>query len=926
MRHSRPLFRTVSPWLAVLALMVSGCNAGRSDSFVESGKRHLEAKEFPAAIQQFKAALESAEASPQIRILLGQTLFQAGELEFAQVEFSKALEEGAKPADVLPMLAQTLVYLGNNRKLVTTHGAVSLDVPDAEAAFKTQVATAWAYLNDRPKAEAAVATALKAVPGHAGASVLKARMLAGRGQAAEAEKLTDEVIAAHPRSAEAWQLKGELLFARAAAHPEPEKAFLKALELDPRQLAAHAAVITMRLRRNDVPGVKQQAELLRAAAPTHPQMSLVDAQIAVIEGKPERAREHVQRVLQVYPDHEEALSLSGAIEARLGALVQAAAQLGKALSIRPELVLARQKLAEVELRLGQPSRALQTLKPLLAVEQPPAEALALAGNAQLRLGDSSAAERYFTRATRADPENFRLKTAAVLARMSYGDTLQAMADLESLARQDRQTYADEALFAARLRRGELDAALATLSEMSRKRPDAAGPHELRARVLLLRRDLAGARLAYEQALKRDPALNSAIGGLAFIDVAENKPDAAVARLRAAVDADGRNWFARVALAELRARQMAPVEEVRQLLNEAVAAAPVDPEPRIKQIEYILRKRQYKDALAASRDALAAMPGDVRILEVAGRAQAQSGDVEQALNTYRRLAALLPNAAEPNLRLGELFLASGSRDLALGAFRRALESAPESSEAQVALVDALMRGGDVAGAQQFLQRLRRTSSDAVSVYVVEALIHSRRNDQEAALSVLRAGIAKTGHSQLAGKYYSHLLRLQRQDEAERFAAGWMKQHPGDAAFEYLMSVSDIMRGDARKAEERLRRVVKVYPDNIPALNNLAFVILRNGGKDALSFARRAVDLGPDRPELLDTLALALSAEGQHGAALDAQRVAVELAPQSPVLRLQLSRLAIDAGNKALAREELDKLAKLGSAFPAQEQVKQQRDRL
>lgn len=922
----KPLLTFTWPAVAAMVLAMAGCDASRTDSFVESGKRHLAANDLPAAVQQFKAALQGSEASPQVRILLGQTLVKTGELEFALVEFSKALDEGARPAEVLPALAQAMVFMGQYRRLVTTHGEVTLDDPAAEAAFKTHLAAAWANLNDRGRAEAAISQALKAVPGHAEASVLRARLLAGEDRSAEAEKLVDEVLVAHPAAAEAWQLKGELLHARGAEHPGPEAAFLKALEHDPRLLAAHSAVIAMRLMRNDRGAASLQAEQLRAVAAGHPQMALVDAQIAFVDGKLEQAREHVQRVLQVYPDHEDALSLSGAIEARLGALVQAAAQLGKALGIRPELVQARQRLAEVELRLGQPARALQTLRPLLAVEQPPAEALAIAGNAHLRLGDSAAAERYFNRATRTDPGNFRLKTAAVMARMSFGDTLQAMAELEALAKQDRDTYADEALFAARLRRGELEAALATLDEMSRKRPQAAGPHELRARVHLLRRDLPAARKAYEEALKHDPALNAAIGGLAFIDVAENKPEAAVARLRAAADADKRNWFVRVALAELQARRLAPVAEVRQLLAEAVAAAPADPEPRVKQIEYLLRKRQFKDALSASRDALAAMPGDVRVLDVVGRAQAQAGDAEQALNTYRRLAALLPDSAVAQMRMAELFVASGARDQALAALRRALELTPESAEAQLAMAEALLKADDVATTQRYLERLRRQPASLPTAYLVEALLHSRRNDQDAALAVLRSGISNTRSPQLAGKYYSHLLRLDRQAEADRFAAQWMKDQPSDAAFEYLVAISDIVKRDTRKAEERLRRVVRAFPDNVLALNNLAYVIARNGGKDALPFARRAVDLSPDNPELLDTLATALSLDGQHAAALDAQRVAVELAPEAQALRLRLASLAIKAGKKELAREELDKLAKLGPTFQAHEEVKRLQSQL
>jgi Flp pilus assembly protein TadD len=63
--------------------------------------------------------------------------------------------------------------------------------------------------------------------------------------------------------------------------------------------------------------------------------------------------------------------------------------------------------------------------------------------------------------------------------------------------------------------------------------------------------------------------------------------------------------------------------------------------------------------------------------------------------------------------------------------------------------------------------------------------------------------------------------------------------------------------------------------------------------------------------MDTLALALAAEKQATQALDVQKKAVELAPQDLALRLNLAKIAQQAGDKALARKELVALQATGT---------------
>ncbi|MDO9094840.1 MAG: PEP-CTERM system TPR-repeat protein PrsT [Rubrivivax sp.] len=905
-------------WAALVLL--AACGARTPESLIASGKAFSADNDPAAAIIQYKAALQLDLASTEARILLGKALVDTGDLSGAIVELSKALDDKAPASDVLPTLAKALVLSGGYRKLVVNYGNVQLEDKAARAEFKSQLALAWGELGDRAKAVAAVEAALLADPTNGPASMLKARLLAGEGKFDEATALVDQTLARNEKYPDAWLLRGELLNAVKKDPVGAEAAFRRAIGLDNTYLPGHAAVIGMRLRAQDLPGAKTQADRMRDAAPKHPYVLLVDAQLAYVDGQLARSRELVQRLLQAFPDQEDALVLAGIVESQLGSTVLATTYLVKALQINPALEPARLNLAEVEVRMGQHKKALETLKPLLAAQRPRVGALALAGNAELLLGNAEAAEKRYLQAAKLDPSNPRLQTAAVMSRLAAGDAALALAELESLSKSNKETYADEALFAARMKRREFDAALAALDGMAKKQPNKASHLELRSRVHLARRDLPAARQSLEQALKLDPGLYSAVASLTYIDLLENKPNQAMARVQAAVDANPRNSVALIALAEMKARNGAAVPEVKKLLVDAIAASPLQAEQRLKLIEFTLRKRQYKEALAAAQDAIAALPGNLSLLEALGQAQLQAGNVEQAANTYRRLASALPDSPQPYLRLAEIYKASGEREKSLTAINKALEVAPGLLEAQVALIDALSNASQSRNALEYVSRIKKSSPHQPQGYSLEALYHARRNDNEAALNALREGTARTNSSELAGKLFSHLLKMGRTAEAEKFGASWIKQHPADAAFEYLLSVSDISRGDLRSAEARLRRVVAAYPNNVMALNNLSWVLVQTGGKNAIDYAQRALDLAPDQPELMDTLAMALAADKQVGAALDMQKRALELAPEKPGLRLGLARIALQAGEKQLAREELNKLGQLGAAFASHEEVK------
>lgn len=916
------VFQRAPVWrvaLASLVVALAACNSGTPQSLMASGKEYSAKGDHKAAAIQYKAALQLDPQSADARLLLGEALLASGDADGAVLELTKALNEGRPAAAVLPSLSRALVLIGEYRRLVTTYGDLNLDNKPAQAALKSNVATAWGALGDRAKTEAAAAAALAADPEYGPAKILKARLLAGNKQFDEAAKWVDEALAHDKKYYEAWLLRGELLDFVKGDTKGAEEAYTQAITIERGYVPAYSALIGSRIRQRDIPGAKALADRLRAAKPNHPYTMLMDAHVAFLDQQPARARELLQTLLRVFPDHQGILILAGAVEGQLGAVAQAEAYFAKVLQANPGMDIARVNLAEVQIRLGQHAKALETLRPMLASDPPKAGALALAGDAALRQGDAVNAERYFLLAAKIDPSNVRIQTAAALTRLWSGDSTAALAELQAISAGSKETYADEAMLAARIKRREYDAALAAIDVMAKKRPGAATIAELRGRVHLVRGDLPAAREAYEAALKADPGLFAAVTSLADVDVLEHKPEQALQRLQASVKANPKNPSAQLALAALKARQGAEPAEVKAILADAVSAAPSFAEPRLRLIDYNLRKRLFKDALAASQEALVALPADPQILDAAGQAQMQAGEVEQATTTFRRLAALLPNSPQPYMRLAELYLLTGRREQAESALNQALAIDPSLVSAQTSLVDILVGTNRRQSALDYINRVKKSKPNQPIGYELEAGYHLRLKNADGAVAALREGLSKTNSPDMASKLYSLLLQSNRTAEADKFGNAWIAQHPDHASFEYLLSTSDIGRGDLKTAERRLKRVLTAFPNNALALNNMAWVQVKLGGSGAVGYAQRAADLLPDRAAILDTLALALATDKQFGPALEAQKRALALAPDDNGLHLNLAKIALQAGDKVLARAELARLRQLGGAFKAQAEV-------
>lgn len=908
--------------LALACAAVVGCGGEDPEKLLGSAKDYLQKDDPKAAVIQLKNALQQKPDLAEARFLLGTALLDSGDAPSATIELRKALDLKYPQESVVPVLARSLLQEGQGIKVTDQFSTLELKDPINQASLKTSLAAAYAAMGEPKKAQAALATALQLAPKYVPARLVQARIAAGTRDFDGALAQLDSITTDAPGEAEPWQLKGDLLASAKNDSPGAIAAYQKVLALKPDNFAALSGIMAVHLTKGDLQSAQTALDALKKTQPTHPQTQYFMAQLAFQKRDFKTVKEILPQLLKVASTNIRVLQLAGATELYAGgSLLQAEAYLGKVLQVAPGLPLPRRMLVQTYLRTGQSAKALAALEPLLAQPDPDAQVLAYAGEANLLAGDANKAEEFFSRAAKLNPADVRSRTVLALTHLSKGSGSAdvAFGELQAIADSDKGTTANLALISALMRRNELERALKAIDELERKQPDKPMAANLRGRVQVARKDVAAARQSFEKALSIDPLYFPAASALASMDLAEKKPDDAKKRFEAMLSRDPKNVQALLALAGLKASGGASKEEVTASLKQIIDLNPMQPAPRLVLIEHYLSSREFKLAAAAGQDAHSKLPDNAEILEALGRAQMASGELNQAGASFKALAGMQPDSALPHVRLAEVLVADKNEAAATQSLKRALVIKPDLLAAQYALMRLDTNAGRIKDAVATAKLVQKQRPNEAVGYMYEGDIETRRKAWDAAASAYREGLKKAPSTELATKLHSALRAAGKNAEADKFAAGWGKERPKDAAFEFYLGDVAVVTKNYPVAEAKYKRVLELEAENAPALNNLAWVTSKLNKDGALAYAEKANALRPDQPAFLDTLAIAQVQAQQFAKAIETQKKALSLRTDDPALRLTMAKVYVAAGDKAAAKVELEALRKLGASFGSQEEV-------
>ena len=486
---------------------------------------------------------------------------------------------------------------------------------------------------------------------------------------------------------------------------------------------------------------------------------------------------------------------------------------------------------------------------------------------------------------------------------------------------------------------DYDAALKILDSSQAVGVQQAEVWRLRGDLLLYgKNDRAGARAAYGKALEMTPAdlySSSQLISLALLDqdiksakqlyaaAAQHNPSSPQTKFLEAHIAlvDGNYARARELLAPLLSAQkgeprvllLAGATELQlnstvraeQHLRRALTANPESADARRLLAAVYLRRGEAGLALGMLRPLLEAQAADADVLMLAAEAHLLAGQVKQAEDLFSRASQLRPGDIRVRTARALLQATTSNAPAALGELQ-GLATKDGSTLADMALISARLRTGDVDGALDAIAALEKKTPKQAMPHDLRGRVYTLKRDFPKARASFEQALAlEPAYFPAAAALAKADLAEGKPDEARGRYEAVLKANPRSVGA--LVALSGLRAQANAPADEvtgLLRRAIESGPDNAATRVLLVeFWLTRHNPKLGLEAAQAGLAALPDDPALLDALARAQMANGQTSQALGTLGRLALLQPGSAAVHLRMADAYQRAGNPSSAEQSL-----------------------
>jgi putative PEP-CTERM system TPR-repeat lipoprotein len=887
-----------------LALILTACNKQtETATLVADAQHYIDQGQRKAALIQLRNAVAQSPQDVNARLLLARVYNDVRIPVSAEKEARKAQSLGAPAAQVLPVLAKSLLLQGEPQKAIDEMAAVTEHAP----ALDVLRGEAWLVLGQPDKAREAFDNVLKAEPSQPDALIGMARYSLTQDDQEGAARYADLATDKNPRSVEVWLFKGEL--ARAKDENEAAlKAYDTALQIDPGNVNAQVLKAHVQITAKQYDAARATLAAAAKATPNAVEVLHAQARLELAEEHPQKALELLQQALKLAPQHMPSLLLAGTVHYRMGNMVQAGQQLSAYLEFDRHHVFARKLLALSYLRQDQPDKALEALTPAINESVPDAELYALAGESAMRQHDFSKATEYMQRASTLAPKMAALRNSLGISELLQGKSQAGMAELEAASAMDNYSSRNGALLVmAHMQAQELDKALVAVKRLVQNQPNDAFIKNLEGSVYLKRGDQAAARAAFEKAVSLQPSYYQPVSNLALLDLQGRKPDAARQRYLDFLAANPHSITTQLALANLEMLQ-GRREEALRWLEKASAERPEEVSTQVLLAGQYLQNGAPDKALQLASKLQVSQPSNRDVLDLVAQIKVAKGDYPGALENYAQLAAIQPKSGLAKLRLAQMYMATGNITAAESNLRAALALQPNLVEANLAQATLDLKRKDYDSALEVARRLQHQHANQMMGYALEGdVLQAQDKPLLAARSYEQAyAVGKT--SPLLVKLYMTLLQAGKEKEAtERLAL--LSRYPEKEVLQSRMFMGQafLAMNKGKLALSHFAAAAQLAPNNADAQLGMALAAQLERDPQALGYASQAVKLAATNPLALDTYGWMLVEQGKLGEGLPLLQQAVQLAPKQGQMRYHLALGLIKSGDKKAAKTHLETLA-------------------
>jgi len=546
-------------------------------------------------------------------------------------------------------------------------------------------------------------------------------------------------------------------------------------------------------------------------------------------------------------------------------------------------------------------------------------------NAQLALGGFyqshnrlPEAEQQFRHAIDIDPKDSAPRAALVRLLMQENNRDEA----ESFLRQTKKDLSDNPegyrmLGDYYFQFGELDKAAAEYASLYSDHPKDVQVKKNYIQILILKDRLDEAAKLNNEVLKSTPRDVDALVYKGEIQLRRNDAAGAIESLQSALKSDSDSAIAHYHLGLAYAQQR-DLHRAESEWREAVRLKPDMTEAQRLIAGLEINRGEIDAVMQTAEQIIQAQPyaaDGFLIRSFAELAREKYADAQKDADEAKNRA---PQSVAPYFQLGNVQLAQKHFSDAEAFYQQALDKDPASSDALSGLMNTYVaqKQFDKAIAAANAQIAKSPNTSNFYDLLGTALFDGKK-DYAGAESALRKAIALDKNNIDA---LEKLGKVQIQEGlADQALATYLqaaKDNPTEVRFCILAGELYEAQHNWDQAKAMYQQALGISPDNPLASNNLAYVLLEQGGNVdvAMGMAQTARRGMPKSPNAADTLGWAYYHKGIYQSAISQFQEALRLnekagAPDDAVLHYHLGLAYQKANQLALARQQLEKALKL-----------------
>jgi tetratricopeptide (TPR) repeat protein len=383
------------------------------------------------------------------------------------------------------------------------------------------------------------------------------------------------------------------------------------------------------------------------------------------------------------------------------------------------------------------------------------------------------------------------------------------------------------------------------------------------------------------------------------------------------DVEMRMFKARTFLAE---GTVPAIEKAERIFQEITEEQPEISNAWIMLGEIALRQGQPGRAIDAALRGLVHNPNNKSLLLLKARAEAVRSPI-LAIPTLKLLCEMDPNDVNAAMLLAETYIAVDEPEKAVALLTKRLSTCDASMhrKCSIALAIALYKNGNKEQAQkEFDSLLESDPNDSGPLLAQVRLFKDDKLWNQLEQKVIEWYKRKPEDYKTPVIVARELVRIgdgKAQEVSEDIINLVLEKYPDNAEALGVLAILLEVTDRSVESVKIYKRILELEPDNLIAINNLAWILCEKEGEHQVAFklAQKGLTIAPDYLDLIDTRGVVYYRLGEFEKSVQDLNKCVELyplaAPSGVASRFHLARALAKLGQKQKAIDSLNQVLAL-----------------